>query len=673
MKSFVKAAKILVLVNGFCLSLAAQQMDKPDSLDKHCHLKEIAVTASADSSNALLKFYKANKTTSTEDILARLPGVNMVRRGSYGMEPTIRGFSSSQINLTLDGMKIFGACTDHMDPPTSYIETSNLQSIQLANSEGGSMFGSSIGGSLNLKLAEAKLSSEKKLRGSVGSSYYSVSNSTNNVMQVNYGTPKMGIRLSGVYRNAGNYRAGNRTLIPFTQYEKFNLNLLSKFKLSQRSFLRADVITDDGWNIGYAALPMDVAFAKARIFSFTYKSYLKNGSSYWEAKLYKNKIKHSMDDTHRADVNMHMDMPGWSDTYGAYAETMFNLKKHHITLRTDGYKNTSRAEMTMYPENSSPMFMLTWPDVRRFVAGLYISDEWRAKDAVTLNFSTRIDYANFFINSESGREQVRVFNFNVDKPSEKVLTNFNSSLRFNLSRLFYSSISAGYSSRLPATNEMFGFYLFNSFDGFDYIGNPEAKSERALNAEVNVGYKSSKIDINASGFYNHIADYLIGETNSSLSVMTPGAKGVKQWSNLPYASLKGFELTLNALIHKRITLISNTRYVYGQDNSGKALPMMSPLKIISTARYSKSKYSIQWDNECSLAQKRINVDMNEMVTKGFMINNLRTSYIVKPGRNAVELNAGIENMFNRNYSEHLDWAKLLRPGRNFYAAFSAAF
>src|SRR5690606_11799560 len=51
----------------------------------------------------LLDFYTANKTSTTEDILSKLPELSLVPRGNYGMEPVIRSFNGNQINLLLDG------------------------------------------------------------------------------------------------------------------------------------------------------------------------------------------------------------------------------------------------------------------------------------------------------------------------------------------------------------------------------------------------------------------------------------------------------------------------------------------------------------------------------------------------------------------------------------------
>lgn len=669
--------KIKIL--SFCLSICssssalAQECCPKDSIYKHCTLQEVTVTETVGGDNALLKFYKSNKTSSTEDVLGRLAAVNLIRRGNYAMEPVIRGFSASQIGLTLDGIKIFGACTDHMDPPTSYVEPSNLKSIQLATSAMASKFGSNIGGSLNLQLAQAQLATDKPITGMFTSSYSLGGNSTNNVLELNYGTKKFGLRFSGVYRKAGNYLVNNKE-VPFTQYQKVNFSINSKYMLTANSFLSLDVLADEGWNIGYAALPMDVAFAKAKIYALSFKSYPKNKAfNYFEAKVYGNNIIHSMDDTKRPLTPIHMDMPGWSNTYGAYAETALNWNtKNLLTIRADGYTNFTRAEMTMYPQNSIPMFMLTWPDVRNTTVGLYLNNDYLLNNKFTLNLNGRLDYSSSKVTSQIGRTQLQVFNYNVNNARIKLLKNINSGVTYK-SGNFHSFFSLGYSERPTSTNELYGFYLFNAYDGYDYIGNPNLKNEQSFNTELSAGYKFKFAELNVTLFNNEVQNYTLGKYHSELSTMTIGANGTKIYEQIANANLEGFELGLSTVLSKNLQLISNARYTKGTDNNNNSLPLISPLKLTSSLRYAKSKFSLQAENVWAAAQNKVSKMVNEKTTPAYMLFNFRGTYTFKLKQNKLELNAGVENLFDTYYLDHLDWGNIPRPGRNIMAGLSYVF
>ena len=59
--------------------------------------------------------------------------------------------ASERTVITIDGMRIFGACTDKMDPVTSYVEVSNLSEATISSGQQGSCHGNTINGSIDLK------------------------------------------------------------------------------------------------------------------------------------------------------------------------------------------------------------------------------------------------------------------------------------------------------------------------------------------------------------------------------------------------------------------------------------------------------------------------------------------------------------------------------------------
>src|SRR5690606_29563280 len=78
--------------------------------------------------------------------------VDMVKRGAYAWEPTLNNMFSERLSVTIDGMRIFGACTDKMDPITSYVDVSNLSKANIASGQQGSQHGNTIGGAIDLEL-----------------------------------------------------------------------------------------------------------------------------------------------------------------------------------------------------------------------------------------------------------------------------------------------------------------------------------------------------------------------------------------------------------------------------------------------------------------------------------------------------------------------------------------
>src|SRR6218665_4029793 len=88
-----------------------------------------------------LHLKQAKSLTSIEEYLSQSSKVNMIKRGAYACEPVINNMATERTVITIDGMRIFGACTDKMDPITSYVEVSNLAEATVASGQQASCHG----------------------------------------------------------------------------------------------------------------------------------------------------------------------------------------------------------------------------------------------------------------------------------------------------------------------------------------------------------------------------------------------------------------------------------------------------------------------------------------------------------------------------------------------------
>ncbi|MFA5245946.1 MAG: hypothetical protein WC380_11645, partial [Pedobacter sp.] len=117
------SVKALLLLGSLSLTgFPALSQAMHDTISRHLVLKEIQIQGYTQSKHPGSAFYQSSSLSSTEDILSRIEGVSLIRRGPIGMEPSLRAFSAGQVNVVIDGMKFFGACTDKMDPVTIYTE-----------------------------------------------------------------------------------------------------------------------------------------------------------------------------------------------------------------------------------------------------------------------------------------------------------------------------------------------------------------------------------------------------------------------------------------------------------------------------------------------------------------------------------------------------------------------
>lgn len=673
--------KNLFLLLGFASLCANAQTTKsapPDTVK----LKEVLVTVNIPLNNKdIVDFYRSNEFSTLDNINARLDGMSLIKRGAYALEPQMGGFSGGQLNVTIDGMKMFGACTDKMDPITSYIEPSNLKAIKLKSGTNGSENGCNIGGSMDMTLQEPETNSEQPYFMSIGFGYETVSRSKNLLFSLGLGKNKWAWMADGVHRNSENYRAGNGQIIPFTQFEKTNLHTALKFSPTKISSFKADVLYDIARNVGYPALPMDVSLAKASLFAL---EYVRKANTQLKAKIYYNQVLHIMDDSQRDSlyllkykpvgksdsVYMRMDMPGESATLGAYIQMIVPWnEKNKLTLKADHYSNNSIAEMTMHmryagfsPETS--MYMQTWPAMLRNVSGIFVENSSYLSDKFTLTANARLDYNVDNLQSEYGQQQFSIFNYNLPKSQSKLVKSFNLVAQYYLRHNMTLTATAGHSERMPTIGERLGFYLFNAYDGYDYIGNPYMKTEKSNFLKLAYQLSTPTVKLNISPSVSILSDYIMGLTDMQITPMNFYAKGMRLYSNIPTAKLFSTDIQLLYTPLPHISAFWLAKYTYGQINQGEAMPLIPPLKNILALQYQKKQLQLQAECESALAQHRINSNYGEQTTPAFTVFNIKSSYEFSISRVAFNLSAGITNLLNKKYYEHLDWGRIYRPGKS---------
>ena len=635
----------------------------PNDTLKVVNLDEVIIISREELSNQR----QAKPLSSVEEYLEKSLKVTMIKRGNYAWEPTINNMSSDRLSLTIDGMQIFGACTDKMDPITSYVDVSNLSEANIKSGQQGAQHGSTVGGAIDLKLQQSDFEKESW---DIGLDTGFESNSAAKIFsgEFNFSEDSFFVNSDVSYRQAGNYYAGGDVEVLFSQYEKFNVSTAAGFKTSEKGAILASIIYDRANDVGYPALPMDVSLARAVIGSLAYEyKELTDEIKLWETKLYANSIKHVMDDTKRPDVIIHMDMPGWSDTYGFYSKMEVELKQHQLLFNANAYYNKSLAEMTMYPNNpdESLMFMLTWPDVRTIHTGVFAEDEIPVSEKGSVKFSSRLAFQHERIADQFGLQSLQIFYPEMKESQNRLLLNLSAqyALKNENSKLVFRG---GYGQRAPSVSEAYGFFLYNSYDNFDYIGNPYLSNEKSAELNMSYDYKLENFEIGAEASYFYMPDYIIGEIDPELSPMTLGASGVKVYTALDHATIfnSGLRMRYNFLNH--FSLSGSLTYNFGQDDLDESLPMISPFQYSSSVAYQKGAFSAEIDMKGASEQTNFGDKYGESQAEAYTIFNMNLGSSFYFGSQKLIAKAGVENIFDIFYSTYADWNGIPRRGRNVF-------
>lgn len=607
--------------------------------------------------------------SSMDQYLSKNASINMIRRGSYAWEPYIHGMSSERSIITIDGMRIYGACTDKMDPVTSYVEIFNLSSAKVssghASTSGG---GSTIAGGLDLVKMKGHFGNKHLM----GASYLGFE--TNNLQKVmgtslSYSHPKTFIDLDFTYRDANNYKAGGKKEVEFSQFTKYNLSTTIGYNINTDQHIEAAFIYDHAVDVGYPALPMDVSTAKAFIGSLEHFYHPKNRSiQSIRSKVYFNNITHIMDDSEREDVAIRMDMPGWSKTGGFYTNITGQSGKNRWRANFNAHHHNALAEMTMYPNdpNGEPMFMLTWPDVSTNYFDLSGENSFKLSNSLQIGLQAGMALHHNSVDSEFGRNSLAIFYPDFDKNKVRWLKRANASVQYNKDYKFFYNGQISYGDRALSVSEGYGFYLFNSSEKYDYIGNPNLSNEKSVSTASSIQYLANRFSFKLAANYFYMMDYIIGKPDPSISPMTIGAAGVKVYEQVQNAHI------FNASLDVRYEIIDNLHwdntliYRRGKSKHIGNLPTIQPFSYRSQLEYSIQNFSTQLNVQGSIQQRKINPDFGELELPAFTTVDLSASYYFDFQDKKLILKAGVENLLDKHYTTFADWNRIPQMGRNFF-------
>lgn len=611
-------------------------------------------------------------SVSVDEFLASSDKISFIKRGAYAWEPLLNNMSTERSVVTIDGMRIFGACTDKMDPVTSYLESNTLSSIDIKSGQEGSSHGATIAGSIDLKRKSTPFGLEKKWNGTYQTGFEFNNKQFFNLGNISYSGKKLVVDGSISFRNAGNYDDGNNKEVNHSQYNKFNTGIGIAYKTSPLSSVRIDAIFDMAKNVGFPALPMDLWLSRAMITSASYRQLFKESLiRSWDTKIYYNTIEHYMDDTKRPENLVHMDMPGWSTTYGLVSSVSLKKEKYTSAIELNMFNNTSIAEMRMYPQDrkNRTMFAYSWPWVTTRFAGISMNNNWEISDKSRLSFGVSLGL-NY--NESKYVEFNWIFHPGAPQQKTRILPGLHAGYQFTENN-FSFSVGTGYGHRAPSVSEGYGYYIYNSFDRYDYIGNPDLKNEISYETNAGAGFKNEKMSIEAKVNYFYIQDYIIGKILSLGSPMNYQSVGVKAYTSLDHATLFNMALNAGYSILPELHWKGTLTYARGRDDKGKNLPFIRPLSYLTSLHFTHQNFGVQTSVNGDFIQRNYSPEYGEDQTPAYAIWNFSVNYTFNIKKLKTVFQIGAENLLNTYYSTYADWGNIPRMGRNIYTSLKFNF
>jgi iron complex outermembrane receptor protein len=611
------------------------------------------------------------------DYLLSIPGFSSVRGGGSNSDPVFRGMFGSRLNMLANGGQMLGACPSRMDSPSSYILPQSYDLLTVIKGPQAVLWGP--GGSAATILFEREPESftqfGTRLDGSlqIGSDGRFERN-----IDAAMGASEGYLRALATRSEANDYSDGNGDRV-HSQWDKWSSDLVLGWTLGEDSLLELSLSKSDG-EAAYAGRGMDgTQFDRESVALRFEQDNIGEVLEKIEARFFYNYADHVMD-------NFRLRMPSGMGmmagplatqvdrrTLGGRLATTWSWGDYQLVTGVDAQSNEHRRRSST---NMGGVFVdadrYSWSkDADFHNYGLFAELTRQLQAGSRLIGGARIDRASakdFRIGATEGETR-----------SDSLPSAF---LRYehDLADLPATSyIGLGHSQRFPDYWELFspnrGALVGSS--AFDTV-----RPEKTTQLDFGVQYKDGPLELWASGYVGQVRDYI-------MFTYVPGMMGMTTSiaENID-ARIMGAELGGSWRLASNWRTDASLAYAWGKNSSDdRAMPQIPPLEARLGLTYERDAWSAGALWRVVAAQNRIAEGQGNVTSRdfgessGFGVFSLNAGYRVNDN---LKFSTGIDNLFDRAYSEHLNLGgnagfgyaadtRINEPGRSWWARMDVSF
>ncbi len=573
------------------------------------------------------------------------PSITIIRRSGVANDIILRGQKRDNINITVDGMKVCGACPNRMDPPTSHVMTQNIDSVEITEGP----FDVEEFGTLSGKVKVKTLKPNKDISGEInlngGSWGYK-----KEMARVSGGTDSVKFLISGSTEEGGQYRDGNGD-----NFAKQLSNQVDGTPQAGMAYLpnqkdrdaykRKSVMSKIFWDITpdqelkfsytanrsdgilYPNTPMDADYDDSNLYNLQYSiKNLSNISKKLDLQIYQTDVVHPMSTQYRkaSKVNGVIKHQLATKMQGVKLNNSLDISSHKLKVGLDFSKRNWDGK---YYKNNNPLPIANFHsiyDVDTKNQAIFIKDEFKLSHA---NISMGIRYDDTTITNEG---QLR--------------DNDYSSLTGNIMSLFKPSsdfkyfIALGKSSRVPDGREL--YFHKNGV----VIGTPNLKETQNYEADIGFEKALSNNTLKSKLYYSKLKDYIY------YNASTPDKQNY--FSNID-AHIYGVEVSGSYLATNNLNFDYGLAYSVGRKDTlakgqhDKNLADISPLKFTLSSNYEFETATLKLEMVARDKWDMIDSENGEQTIAGYTVFNLKWD---KEINDNLTISLGMDNILNRTYA-----------------------
>ncbi|HIP41921.1 MAG TPA: TonB-dependent receptor [Campylobacterales bacterium] len=586
-----------------------------------------------------------------------IPSISLIRRSGIANDIILRGQKRDNINVTIDGAKICGACVNRMDPPTSHVVTHAIEEVEVREGAFDVEEFGALSGSIKIRTKKPTQELSGELSLNTGSFGYKKASGT-----ISGGTDRVKVMFSASTEQGEQYKDGNgdnfaEQLSNYTEgttlggfnYSSSNKNMDAFEKTMFMGKVFVDVTDDQELRVSYTAnrssdvlypsSKMDAIWDDSDIINMEYS--IKNLSRFskkLDFQIYNSQVDHPMSTEYRAlaeaggkfmthhltsdmtgiKLKNSVDAFGRSFTYGIDASQRNWDGKYTVTSTTNAFPvKTIGASIS---------------DVDTDNVGVFVKCE-RTIGKIDLEVGARYDDTS--IDTKSLTEQ--------DKDYQSFSGNIFATYNVNRDTKYF--VGVGKSSRVPDARELYNVKYNTAVMPPVRVLNGNPTLNQTTNYEIDMGierfYGNGKVKIKT--FYSKLKDYIY--YNGSLKT--------NNFENID-ATIYGAELSGSYLASDKVSLYAGLSYKKGEKDTQPTgqtdtdLAEITPMKFNASLTYDYDDYGdVELSVIASNGWSDIDSENGEQELAGYGVFNLKTT---REFENGFVITAGVDNVLDKTYA-----------------------
>jgi iron complex outermembrane receptor protein len=652
-------------------------------------IREIVTVVSALPRDGL-EAAEARETAARDvgEALSGTTGISKVRKGGIANDVVLRGFQGANLNVLIDGLRVYGACPNHMDPPAFHVDFAEVDRIEVGKGPHDMRNQGSLGGVVNI--VTRKPESGLHASGNLSSGSYGYVNPS---ATVSYANELFSASGGFSYRASDPFTDGSGKL--FTRYGNYRPTLQESdafrvgsgwagFSASPRQnhLVQVSYTRQQADHVLYPYLQMDAIYDDTDRINFGYRvDDLQGPLRSLRVQGYYTQVSHWMTDEYRTSSSS---VPrAYSMGTMAITRTVggkFEAGIRDLTLGVEVFNwywntMTEMAGMAYRPQASIP-------GVDSSSAGIYADYRKPLSDRFRLELGGRVDRTH--TQGDPTRANTDLYYaYNSTRSLSRTDVHYSGSTRMVYSITDGVEISGGIgrTARIPDAMERY-FSLRRA--GSDWVGNPELEPSRNTGIDGELALRHRGFSLTSIAYSNWISNYITVRRASKLH-MLPGIMNsdARSYENVG-ARIYGTEMHMVYSMTSQLYLSSGLSYARGTKNQepdkgifSANLAEMPPLSSSTSLRFDTGRISAEVEGVFAGRQSHVDADLREEPTAGYGVANIRLG----AHWNRIALVLGLNNVFDRLFREHLSYqrdpfrsgVRVFEPGRNVFANLSYRF